>query len=80
MLSSSARFELNSDLLALAVNCSERMLLMIHHSINSPEQLTWVVHQSFFFFFNFYLFMRDIETEREAETQAEGEAGPTQEA
>ena len=67
MLSSSARFELNSDLLALAVNCSERMLLMIHHSINSPAQLTWVVHQSFFFFFNFYLFM--IGTEREREKQ-----------
>ena len=31
-----------------------------------------------FFFLRFYLFMRDTEKEREAETQAEGEAGSMQ--
>ena len=40
-----------------------------------PTGPSWVA-SSFFFFLRFYLFMRD--TEREAETYAEGEAGSLQ--
>ena len=46
----------------------------------SPSHLGCPKMIVFYFFLNilFYLFMRDTEREREAETQAEGEAGSMQ--
>ena len=57
----------------LCLSCVANIAQTSKHSTQNDLPFTAMI--SFFFKYYIHLFMRDIEGEREAETQAEGEAG-----
>ena len=56
----------------IVIKCKWLLLINLNDFVTNP--ILFII----FYFLRFYLFMHERHTEREAETQAEGEAGSTQ--